>query len=191
MEAGAGTVVAESGVGVRKATLPAHGAGGAVSGGGRSFADNFKGSQNTGATNMHDYRTMNTAPAIPFFLCGNHTWKNLIAARHPLTSDRWPFNVNSRQGVNSSKRQSTSDTLNIVRGGGRSITQKISLSPATCCHERSNACGLHHSHTEVPLVPRSIIQTSRRCSSAVSPRRLRSHDRDQRGMPSASACEKT
>ena len=37
------------------------------------------------------------------------SWKNLIAARYPLTVDCWLLNENSRQTTNSSKSVSTSD----------------------------------------------------------------------------------
>ena len=44
-------------------------------------------------------------------------WKNLIAARYPLTVDCWLLNENSRQAMNSSKSVSTSDLSNNFNHG--------------------------------------------------------------------------
>ena len=56
---------------------------------------------------------------------------------------------------------------------GHQVNRKLSLSPTTCCRDEEQCFwSAALSHRGVPLAPRSIVQTSRRCSSTVSPCRL-------------------
>ena len=56
---------------------------------------------------------------------------------------------------------------------GHQVNQKLSLSPTTCCRdEEQRFWSAALSRRGVPLAPRSLVHTSRRCSSTVSPRRL-------------------
>ena len=70
------------------------------------------------------------------------------------------------------------DSLNILRASaeslhGHQVNRKLPLSPTTCCRDEEQCFwSAALSRRDVPLAPRSIVHTSRRCSSTVSPCRL-------------------
>ena len=56
---------------------------------------------------------------------------------------------------------------------GHQVNRKLSLSPTTCCRDEEQCFGSAAlSRRGVPLAPRSLVHTSRRCSSTVSLCRL-------------------
>ena len=70
------------------------------------------------------------------------------------------------------------ESLNILRASaeslhGHQVNRKLSLSPTTFCSDEEQCFwSAALSRRGVPPTPRSIVQTSRRCSSRVSPCRL-------------------
>ena len=63
------------------------------------------------------------------------------------------------------------ENLNIMRASaeslhGHEVNRKLSLSPTTCCRDEEQCFwSAALSRRGVPVAPRSIVQTSRRCSS--------------------------